>query len=128
LLARVQLLKLITGLSIHYNGRFKTDASLKELIDDVLDVVRLYDWEHFVFETEFPPALPATDEYTQDIYGICFTPPKCETVSICLLSNRWMSDAAHLQFYGNATSEEERGYLYSLSVKTQYAGIEIHNR
>ncbi len=37
-----------------------------------------------------------------------------------------MSSAAHLEFFGKTESREEQSYLYMLSVKTQYAGIEIH--
>jgi hypothetical protein len=37
-----------------------------------------------------------------------------------------MSSAAHLQIWGKTDAQPEREYLYMLSVKTQYAGIEIH--
>ncbi len=60
------------------------------------------------------------------IYGISFRPPGCETVNLCFLSNGRMSSTLHLKFYGDATNTTTQKYLYSLSVKTQYAGIEVH--
>lgn len=37
-----------------------------------------------------------------------------------------MSSDAHLQFWGKTEVQAEHEYLYMLSVKTQYAGIETH--
>ena len=114
------------GLSIHYSGSFNPSASLKEMIEEVKDIAEIYKWPYHVFEDEFPAGSLAKSEYDQNIYGICFTPPECETVSLCFLSNGKMSSVGNLQFYGNPKNREEAEYLYMLSVKTQYAGIEIH--
>jgi len=114
------------GLSIHYSGSFNPSASLREMIEEVKDVCEIYQWKYFVFDEEFPVGCFSKEAYNQDIYGISFTPPKCETVSLSFLSNGKMSCLPNLQFFGNSTDEEEAQYLYMLSVKTQYAGIEIH--
>jgi hypothetical protein len=114
------------GLSIHYSGRFNAKASLSQMIEEVKDIAEIYKWPYHVFEDEFPADSLAKAEYDQNIYGICFTPPECETVSLCFLSNGKMSNVLNLEFYGNPKNEEEAAYLYMLSVKTQYAGIEIH--
>jgi hypothetical protein len=37
-----------------------------------------------------------------------------------------MSSPAHLSFFGKAKARQESSYLYTLSVKTQFAGFEIH--
>lgn len=37
-----------------------------------------------------------------------------------------MSDRSHLLFYGKTEDQPEREYIYMLSVKTQYAGVELH--
>ena len=37
-----------------------------------------------------------------------------------------MSSLSHLQFWGKTDVQAEREYLYMLSVKTQYAGVETH--
>jgi hypothetical protein len=83
-------------------------------------------WKYKVFETEFPANGTGKEEYTQEIYGICFTPPQCETVWISFLSNGKMSSPMHLDFFSKKEKQEERPYLYMLSTKTQYAGVEIH--
>ncbi len=114
------------GLTIHYSGIFNKNASLSKMIDEVADIARTHKWKYYVFNKEFPRNNVAGKSYDEKIYGICFTPPKCETVSLCFLSNKRMSSLANLKFYGNSTDKKEQQYLYMLSVKTQYAGEEIH--
>jgi len=114
------------GLSFHYSGSFNADASLRAMIEEIKDIATIYEWRYSVFEQEFPANSIGKTGYDQNIYGICFTPPGCETVSLCFLSNGKMSSPSHLQFFGNSRSKRDKQYLYMLSVKTQYAGIEIH--
>ena len=114
------------GLSIHYSGSFNPEASLSAMIEEVKEIADIYKWKYFVFEDTFPDDSFGRIEYTDEIYGICFTPPKCETVFLSFLSNGRMSSPSHLQFFGNSTDKEYQSYLYMLAVKTQYAGAEIH--
>jgi hypothetical protein len=114
------------GLSFHYSGSFNADASLPAMIKEVKDIVEIFKWQYYVYEEEFPENSMGKAEYNQNIYGISFTPPECETVYLSFLSNGKMSSAPNLQFYGNSKNKEEAEYLYMLSTKTQYAGIEIH--
>ena len=114
------------GLSFHYSGRIAKPASLSGLIDEIQDVSMVHNWKYFVFDKEFPVDTIGKPDYNQRIYGICFTPPNCETVDVCFLSNRRMSSASHLQFWGKTDMQAESDYLYMLSVKTQYAGVETH--
>jgi hypothetical protein len=114
------------GLSIHYNGSFNAKASLQAMIEEVKDLAEIFQWKYNVYEKEFPANNFGKEQYNQKIYGISFTPPECETVWLCFLSNGKMSSPVHLQFYGNSKNKEEKEYLYMLSVKTQYAGMEIH--
>lgn len=114
------------GLSIHYSGTFNPAASLSSMIEEVKDIAELYKWKYKVFESEFPTNSLGKKNYNQKIYGICFAPPQCEPVWICFLSNGKMSSPSHLKFFGKEKNKEERPYLYMLSTKTQYAGIEIH--
>lgn len=116
------------GLSIYYNGKFNPSASLGEMIEEVKDIAEINKWEYHIFENEFPKTTLGKAGFNSKIYGICFTPPECETVDIAFLSNGRMSCAANLQFYGKAVKGPEKDYLYMLSVKTQYAGIEIHKQ
>lgn len=114
------------GLSIHYSGKFKKGASLPQMIEEVEDIAKIYKWKYFVFDTDFPAQSLEKESYNQRIYGINFTPPECETVSLTFLSNGRMSSLSHLRFFGKTATQAEQEYLYMLSVKTQYAGIEIH--
>jgi hypothetical protein len=113
------------GLSIHYNGRFNPAASLSEMIYEVEDIAKVYDWKYFIFEREFPET-GYNENYNDKIYGICFSPPECEPVWFTFLSNGRMSGVANLTQFGNSEREDYQRYLYMVSTKTQYAGPETH--
>lgn len=114
------------GLTIHYSGRFKELASLSEMIEEVKDIVEIYNWKYHIFEKHFCIDDLCKSNYNDKIYGICFTPPECETINLCFLSNGRMSSAPNLEFFGNSPDEDYQKYLYMLSVKTQFAGSATH--
>jgi len=114
------------GLSIHYSGDFKKGASLSTMIEEVRDVAELYNWKYNIYKDKFIKEAFGIKDYNKAIYGISFTPTNCETVSIEFLSNGKMSSLAHLKFFGKENERPQEEYLYMLSVKTQFAGIEIH--
>ncbi|MEP7277486.1 MAG: hypothetical protein ABI813_02480 [Bacteroidota bacterium] len=114
------------GVSFHYKGRFKTGASLPSMIEEIKDIAEVYRWQYHVYESVFPPAVPGQAGSHQKIYGISFVPHGCETVCLCFLSNGKMGNPSKWQYYGNPPNQEEQDYLYLLSVKTQYAGVEVH--
>lgn len=116
------------GLSFHYSGRIANPDSLPELIDEVTDICKTYNWEYFVFEQQFPFDSIKKETYDKKLYGICFTPPECEMVNVCFLSNGQMSSPMLLHNWGNSNIEVQKEYLYLISVKTQYAGIDIHHK
>jgi hypothetical protein len=113
------------GLSIHYSGSFNPSASLEGMIEEVVEIAKVYNWKYTVFETIFPQG-EFDDKYDEKIYGITFTPPSCEPVFLTFLSNGRMSSSAHLKFFGNSSDKKKQKYLYMLSTKTQYAGIKTH--
>ncbi len=113
------------GLSIHYSGRFKEGASLKNMIEEVKDVAEAHNWPYYILDQEFKSDTYNDNRYHhEDVFGIAFTPPECETVYISFLSNRRMASVVGMKIFGNKPDKE--GYLYMLFAKTQYAGIEIH--
>ncbi len=114
------------GLSIHYSGSIAKPELLPGLIEEIQDIAKMYDWKYKVYELQFPKNSFGKPGYDENIYGISFTPPECETIPICFLSNGRMSDNARLMFYGKTDEQQENEYLYMLSVKTQYAGVESH--
>ncbi|MEA3450897.1 MAG: hypothetical protein U9Q83_03230 [Bacteroidota bacterium] len=105
------------GLSIHYNGSFRESASLSKMVNEVKDIAEVRKWEYNIFEEKFPNDYNSEDSYNENVYGISFTPPECETVSLCFLSNRKMSSPARLKFFGKTSDRPEQKYLYMLSVK-----------
>ena len=114
------------GLSFHYSGRIDSPSNLPDLIEEVVDIAEAFGWKYVVFNRQFPENSMGKPDYSHQIYGICFTPPNCETINICFLSNGRMCSISHLQYFGKTEIQAESEYLYLLSVKTQYAGIEIH--
>ena len=113
------------GLSIHYSGSFNPSASLQEMIDEVVEIAKVYHWKYTVYETAFPED-GFNKPYNDNIFGVDFTPPSCETVSLSFLSNGQISTQGHLRFFGNSSNEDYQTYLYSVSTKTQYCGIKTH--
>lgn len=114
------------GLSIHYSGSIANPEILPELISEVQDIVKIYDWPCEVYQRAFPENQFGRTTFLNAIYGISFTPPGCESVFICFLSNGKMSSPVLLQLYGKTEIETEKKYLYIISVKTQFAGAGIH--
>lgn len=114
------------ALSFHYSGKFANNASLPELIGEVKDIAVIHQWEYHIFKEQFPPGSLKKEIHDQEIYGICFSPPECEPVWICFLSNGRMSSPPNLEYFSSSSDPEDRTHLYTLSVKTQFAGIEVH--
>jgi hypothetical protein len=114
------------GLSFHNNGRFDPGASLREMTEEVEDVVKIYGWPYLIFGTTFPKDSLELQEYDGNLYGICFSPPKCEPVFLSFLSNGRMCSADGLKAYASSVGRQEEQHLYTLSTKTQYAGYNTH--
>ena len=114
------------GLSFHYNGRIADPALLPELIDEVQEIADVHHWKYYVLDRHFSEVDFVKTGHTQKIYGIFFTPPECETVAICFLSNGRMSSIVNLQLWGESTDPTQKDYLYMNSVKTQFASVELH--
>lgn len=98
------------------------------MIEEVKDIARVNQWKYTVYEKEFSTADFGKDNYKEKIFGISFSPQQCEPVYLCFLSNGRMSSPSSLQMFGRSSDQEERKYLYMLSVKTQFAGIDTHKR
>lgn len=116
------------GLTLHYSGSFRPDASLPQMIEEVKDIAQVNNWEYFLFETDFPAGSRDTETFDKNLYGLCVSPPESEPVWLCFLSNGKMSNPANLQFYGDAQTKEEQESLYMNFTKTQYAGAEVHKK
>ena len=114
------------GLSIHYKGRISDPKKLPELIEEIIDVARLHQWEYHVFNDDLPIDNTTNESQEENLQGICFTPPGCETVFFFFRPDGQMSAPMQLtleELQKHDISEECLDYI---SVKTQYAGFEIH--
>lgn len=115
------------GLSFHYSGRIANPGLLPKLIEEVSDIIQIYGWKNFRYESSFPNnSLSGINEYSDKVFGMSFTPPGCETVHISFLSNGRLSSPAHLMFFGKSKDQVESPYLYMISVKTQFSNSLIH--
>ncbi len=114
------------GLSIHYSGSIINAELLPELIEEIKDIVSIHKWDYFIYERLFPNNSLSKSGFNNNMYGISFSPPKCEPIFICFLSNGRLGNPSRLQLYSDSDSIEKREFLFMLSTKTQYAGVEIH--
>lgn len=114
------------GLTIHYSGRFNPESSLQDMIDEVKDICEISNWEFTIFERAFPDRIDSTKDYDGKLYGIIFSPPNCEPVSLAFLSNRRLSSPLHLSAWDDDANVKADDYLYKVFTKTQYAGPELH--
>jgi len=114
------------GLTIHYNGEFRKNASLSEMIEEVKDIAEIYNWNYHIFEKEFPKNSLGKKTFDGNIYGIIFSPPKCEGVSLCFLSNRKIGNPAMLQDWLKSKNKKDKRLIYGNFTKTQYAGWKTH--
>jgi hypothetical protein len=114
------------GLCIYYSGKIKDAASLPLLIDEVKDVAIINKWKYKILGASFPNNTLDNKEYLEPIYGISFTPPQCETVSITFLSNGVMVCPSQIKFFGNSENIAVRNHIYTLFAKTQFAGMITH--
>lgn len=123
------------GLTIHYRGNFRTSASLPKMIEEMEDIAKVNKWSYHIFDTEFPKGSLHKKIFDDNVYGICFTPPNCETVTLTFLSNgRLCNPFYFLKFYKedqkdkNTSEKMRKSLLFSTFTKTQYAGPELHKK
>lgn len=114
------------GLSFHYSGRISDPALLPGLIEEVRNVAEEFKWSYHIFEPAFPEGELEKEGHDGKVYGIWFNPPECEPVSLAFLSNGRLSSPGLLMAFGDAVNPPESEYLYMVSVKTLYSGVENH--
>ena len=115
------------GLCIYYSGKIKDAASLPLLVEEVKDIAIVNKWKYHVYETAFPNGtLDSEEQHIEPIYGINFTPPNCESVSLTFLSNGVLVHPGCVKYFGNSKNETERNYIYHPWTKTQFAGMVVH--
>ncbi|MCL2311102.1 MAG: hypothetical protein FWC41_01245 [Firmicutes bacterium] len=114
------------GLSFYFSGSLRNAEDLPSLIEEIVDISRVYGWKYHIYNPNFPNDAFENNDSFENVYGISFTPTNCETVSLAFLSNGRMISPASISFLAHSEDETERSYIYYVSVKTQFAGIFIH--
>lgn len=111
------------GLSIHYNGKLRSNEMLSSLIDEVRNVAEIHDWPYHVFENAFSEIDFGKEEFDDSLYGICISPPECEPLCFTFLSNGTLCS---LISFSNYTQTRDKSLMHGVSVKTQFAGPSVH--
>ena len=111
------------GLAIHYSGRLRKTEYLPTLIEEIKDVSNVYGWKYHIFNTCFPNDAFDNHVSLENVYGVNFTPTECETISLTFLSNGTIVCPARISFFAHTQNEP---YIYTVSVKTQFAGVILH--
>ena len=114
------------GLSIHYDGKLKNGSDLKELLNEVAETCKTFDWYHEIFNDEFPRSNSEKILRKHEVYGMAFTPPDCETVFLCFEPDGTMKNPLWKMLEDD--SDDELKEITTTSVKTQSAGIETHKQ
>ncbi|WP_316766768.1 hypothetical protein [Pedobacter frigiditerrae] len=114
------------GLSIHYSGQIKAPELLPYLIEEVKDIAEIYKWKYHIYDAVFSKNSVEEIPSSKQVYGISFTPTNCETISLTFLRSGVMICPIRLFLSLNPQDEQEQIFLNTISVKTQYAGVELH--
>jgi hypothetical protein len=124
------------GLTFKYSGSLRKAESLPDLVEEIQDIAKVYGWECRTFNTRFPDDKFENHLSFDNFYGIEFTPPKCDTVSITFVSNGEIASRDGIinfaDLYGGIDKllktkyKKLISYLLSNWAKTQFAGAATH--
>lgn len=102
------------GLSIHYSGDIRSKEFIDSLTEEVTDICKTLEWPIHLFNDD-------------EIRGVCFSPKGGEPVFLTFNKDGRMLSPIIIQeksVYNNLQLTEE--LVFSISTKTQYAGIDAH--
>jgi len=122
------------GVCIGYSGSFKKGASLKSLIEEVVDFAIANEWTYDVYNEVFDQEKLGLQEFSlSDIFGARVISSNFGSIYFTFTSNGKMMRASNLKSYKTeleegTTDEYSKKYLFSNSIKTQSAGYEIHKK
>jgi hypothetical protein len=114
------------GISIHFSGMISDPSKLSALVEEIEEIAQVHHWDYAIENRQFPDADADAPLDPGSLYGISFTPHHCETISFCFLSDGRMSSPINIQVFGAEKNPRYRESMYLLSVKTQSAGLKIH--
>lgn len=116
------------GLSIHYKGRLKETASLPEILEELKEIAGVFGWRITGFNKNFDWTIPGLSNEPLHVSGVYITPPECETIMLLFDQAGRLCNPAWLSFYDKSRDPQELEWVHQLSVKTQFAGVEVHKK
>jgi hypothetical protein len=93
------------GLSIHYNGKIKDTNLISSITEEVKEICESLQWNYTLIGDD-------------KVKGICFGPENCEPIFITFIKDGRLVCPISLQHKIESST--------TISVKTQYAGIDTH--
>jgi hypothetical protein len=114
------------GLCFHYSGKIKDEHLIKDLVGEVADIADSLKWDRVIFGNDSLEKFNGEFINDEEFSGISITPPECETVFLCFMKDGNLYNPVSWQFYEEDPVQFPIGFTTTLSVKTQYAGIEVH--
>jgi hypothetical protein len=121
------------GLTIHYRGKLAHTEDIDEFVEELLDIVETMKWPHSVLDDDWTKPATAELVFTEQkaeicgelaLKGISFIPhPECEGVPLFFDAEGNLRDPITVMMLLDGTLKPEQAWL---SVKTQYAPLEIH--
>lgn len=140
------------GITIHYKGRLRQATDLPRFMEEVEDIANILGWPYDVFETEFPKnefVSPADNKE----YGLIITPEDCEPIILVFDSEGRIFNPILKEMFNQGVADDIKvitiqidlnedelvpvikedshdgdhmDVIYSISVKTQFAGADTH--
>jgi hypothetical protein len=102
------------GLSIHYSGHIKDVNLIDELVAEVEDICKTFDWKYNILHDD-------------EIDGILFSPPESEPVHFTFnKEGRLLPVTAIITKDLYESGQLDREFMFTAFTKTQFAGPDAH--
>lgn len=118
------------GLSIHYSGTIKDYSLIDDLVAEVEDICKTFDWKYDIFtkKNSFNDSRhidnPDFINYKiEDLKGIAFAPEDCEPVMLTFFPSGKLCSYVKLMYNDPETNDL---MIEVVSTKTQFAGMDAH--
>jgi hypothetical protein len=105
------------GLSIHYSGTIKDRSLVPKLGAEMKDICESLGWDYHYFEADAKDSLE----------GVYFAPEECEPLFLTFTpEGRLLSPISQITREMLVQNGLDPELIYTISTKTQYAGIDAH--
>ena len=118
------------GLSIHYSGAIKDYSLVDELIAEVEDICKVFDWKYDIFtkknsfnDNRYMQNPDFINYKIEDLKGISFAPENCEPVMLTFFPSGKLCSYVKLLYNNPETNDL---MVEVISTKTQFAGMDVH--